>query len=142
LEIVDTLPFNKEIGTLEGDAWETLCHTEFVTTQDLRGSFSESQIVHFAYVAQLFETESLSLVDDLIEFILERINSQGDIGVQTARTCISIIHRWLKSHLKTIKVIERQELSLFGHSLMEHVTRGENDEAKMANIGVGNETRR
>lgn len=136
-EIVKALPFNTEIGTLEGKAWETLRLTRFVTTQDLRGEFSESQLVHFAYVAQLMETESLSLIDDLIEFILERINTQGEMENQTAKTCLSIILRWLKSHLKTITVIERQEVSLFGHSLMEHVTENKselNSEPEKPNI--------
>ena len=50
------------------DDGQVQCHTQFVTTQDLRGDFRDSQMVHFAYISQLFETETLSLLDDLIEF--------------------------------------------------------------------------
>jgi len=124
--IIDALPFKEKIGALEGEAWETLCHTEFITSQDLRGSFSDTQLVHFAYVAQLFEKESLSLVDEMIEFILERIESGQELDENTSKTCLSITLRWLKSHLKTIKIIERQEVSLFGHSLMDYIPEEDN----------------
>ena len=89
--------------------------------QDLRGDFSETQLVHFAYVALLFEKESLSLVDELIEFIFEKYNAHDAMDESTSKTCLSIVLRWLKSHLKTINIIERQEETLFGHSLMDYV---------------------
>lgn len=119
--IVNALPHRESIGSLEGDAWEMLCRTEFITTQDLRGKFSDSQLVHFSYVALLFEKESLSLMDNLIEYILERIDSHDVMDEGISQTCLSIILRWLKSHQKTINVIARQEVSLFGHSLMDYV---------------------
>ena len=118
--IVNAMPYKERIGALEGEAWERLCRTEFITTQDLRGKFSDTQLVHFAYVALLFEKESLSLVDDLIEFILEQVDSEEEMDERTSQTCLSIILRWLKSHQKTIDVIARQEVSLFGHSLMDY----------------------
>ena len=90
--------------------------------QDLRGDFSETQLVHFAYVSLLFEKESLSLIDGLIEFIFERYNADDCMDESTSQTCLSIVMRWLKSHLKTIQIIERQEESLFGHSLMDYMS--------------------